>query len=57
MDLRERVHSLLDSILDSLNVSDIDHPEYGSLAVEIKFEKGQIILLVKERELQKNISL
>lgn len=54
---RPVLHKHIDELLDKMGFKDNVSISWGSLAFEIKFEKGEEVLIVKERETRKRVSV
>lgn len=50
---RDGYHKLLDDALTHAGFSDTAEVKWGSVVIEVKFEAGQEVIRIKERETQK----
>ena len=55
MKLRERLRSDFEELLDEAGITDVA-PRYGSIAIELKFEDQKVVLQVKNRQTERQIS-
>lgn len=50
---REKFHDMIDQQLDAMGFSDNVNIAWGSIVVQVNFEKGEEVLEIRERHLKK----
>jgi hypothetical protein len=52
---RKELHDSLDDVLDDLGYEKNVDMEWGSILIQVQFEKGKIVLKIKERQTERPI--